>query len=571
MGVMLDSRREQLLRILNSRERCAGHDIVALTLRALGITHIFTVGGVPVDATLGACARAGLRVIGARHQPGAVLTSLAFNYVSGGLRSAVIVSSGPAVTNCATGILVGKDNCWPLMVIGGRRSLSTPGGFQAFDGAGFLCAITKWTTLVERTEHLKAALERAASSAMTGAPGPVYLDVAEGALDGYASLAPGGALRHSGDCRSSAPLSDTTAPDAQVRDAAALLAHARRPAMLIGKGARWSASDASLRRLANDYAIPFAASPIGRGLMPEDHPLCFSAMRARMLAEADVVLVLGARLNWTFRFGAEISPQARIVRIDIDPAEARQVLDRGISLQGDAGVVLNQLLDAVDEHLAGRRAERDREWLAALVAARDALDVGRVPPGEHGHVPMSPYEWLSELAGVLPPDAITVLDGNTILTAAQFMLPVRTPVSRLGPGTNGCMGVGIPFAIGAKLARPAQPVVAIVGDFGFGVSAFELETAVRHRVPVVFVVANNAGAGGAARQRQFFPAEHLERVSRFGADVRHDRIMAAFGGRGWRVDGPGQIAGALKEAMACGQPACIDVITNQYTATSAAI
>ena len=171
----------------------------------------------------------------------------------------------------------------------------------------------------------------------------------------------------------------------------------------------------------------------------------------------------------------------------------------------------------------------------------------------------------------LPADAITALDGNAILTAAQRMLPVRKPVSRLGPGTNGCMGVGIPFAIGAKLARPQQPVVAIVGDFGFGLSALELETAVRHGVPAVFIVANNAGAGGAIRQRQFFAPELTERVLRYGAEVRHDVTMTSFGGRACRIDRPGQIAAAIKEAIACGQPTCIDVITNEETAVSAAI
>lgn len=132
---------------------------------------------------------------------------------------------------------------------------------------------------------------------------------------------------------------------------------------------------------------------------------------------------------------------------------------------------------------------------------------------------MSSFEWLAELRAVLPEDAITVLDGNIVMTAAPRMLLVRRPASRLTPGTNGCMGIGIPFAVGAKLARPEIPVVAIVGDFAFGLSAIELETAVRHHVPVVVVVANNAGAGGATRQRSFFAADHPERVLQFGTAI----------------------------------------------------
>jgi 2-hydroxyacyl-CoA lyase 1 len=355
-----------------------------------------------------------------------------------------------------------------------------------------------------------------------------------------------------------------------VEQAAALIADARRPVMLIGKGARWSEATALLRRLADDYGVAFASSPMGCGLLPDDHPLCFSAIRARLLAEADLVLVIGARLNWTFRFGNEISRHARIVRIDIDPVEAANVLGRGIGVQGDAAVVLESLLGVLD---APRRStiERDAGWLVRMKACRDALGIGTVPPAEHGLLPMSPYEWLGELAGALPQDAITVLDGNTVMTAAQRMLPVRHPASRLGPGTNGCMGVGIAFAIGAKLARPERPVIAIVGDFGFGLSAFELETAVRHCVPVVIVVANNAGAGGATRQGQFFPAAHPERVSRYGTDVRHDLTMRSCGGRGYRVECPGELRSTLADAFASGSPACIDVMTNEHTAVGAAI
>jgi len=556
--------RRLLLETLEASER-RGHDVVARVLRDLGITHVFGVGGVPVDATLGACARLGLRVIGVRHQQGAVLMSLAFNYVSGGLHSAVIVSAGPAVTNCATGLLVGKENCWPLLVIAGRRGLAIPGAFQAFDGAAFVSPVAKWTALVADTAELSHVLTQAAVTAISGAPGPVYIDVAEEALGGYAQ-----AQVCAASVRPARQNGARALAAASVEQAVALIADARRPVMLIGKGARWSEATALLRRLADDYGVAFASSPMGCGLLPDDHPLCFSAIRARLLAEADLVLVIGARLNWTFRFGNEISRHARIVRIDIDPVEADNVLGRGIGVQGDAAVVLESLLGVLD---APRRStiERDAGWLVRMKACRDALGIGTVPPAEHGLLPMSPYEWLGELAGALPQDAITVLDGNTVMTAAQRMLPVRHPASRLGPGTNGCMGVGIPFAIGAKLARPERPVIAIVGDFGFGLSAFELETAVRHRVPVVIVVANNAGAGGATRQAQFFPAAHPERVSRYGTDVRHDLTMRSCGGRGYRVECPGELRSALADAFASGSPACIDVMTNEHTAVGAAI
>jgi thiamine pyrophosphate-dependent acetolactate synthase large subunit-like protein len=570
MQPALSSQRQGLLELLRSKGRRAGHEVIASTLRELGITHVFGIGGMPVDPLLGSCAKQGIRVIGARHQQGAVMMSLAHNYVSGGLRSVVIVSSGPAVTNCATGMLIGHDNRWPLLVIGGRRALAIPGGFQAFDGARFYAPISKAAWLVDSASQLAESLVRAAHTVMAGAPGPVYLDVSDEALAEHVPYQPAAAYtRSSSELPAVAPLIE---PDATgMADAISALATAQRPAMLIGKGARWSQPSALLQRLADDHAIAFATSPMGRGLLPDDHPLCFSAVRGRMLSDADVVLVVGARLDWTFRFGSEISPHARVVHIDIDASEAASVLGRGIGLHGDASVVLQRLLAGLDSQAAARSAARDRAWLDELSARRAELNLRAVPAAELGLLPMSPYEWLAELGNALPDEALTVLDGNIVMTAAQRMLTVRHPVSRLGPGTNGCMGVGVPFAIGAKLARPDLPVVAIVGDFGFGLSAVELETAVRHRVPIVVVISNNEGAGGATRQPKFFPAGYPERVTRYGPGVRYDQTMASFGGRGVRVDGPGQLGAAISEAIASDAPTCIDVVTNENTALSAAI
>lgn len=226
---------------------------------------------------------------------------------------------------------------------------------------------------------------------------------------------------------------------------------------------------------------------MGRSLLSDEHALCFSAVRGRMLSEADLVLVKGARFDWTFRYGSEIAPEARIVRIDINIPPAGEVLGRGVGLHGDAACVLRQLLDGLD--------------------------------------------------------------------------------ARLAPDSNGCMGVGIPFAIGAKVARPELLGLAFVGDFSFGLSVIELETAVPHRVPVVVAVANNGRPGGAARHRSFFASGEPEQVSHFAPGIRHDLTMASFGGRGLRVEEPG----VLGTALAAGEPVCIDVATNENTALAAAI
>jgi thiamine pyrophosphate-dependent acetolactate synthase large subunit-like protein len=557
-----ESTRHELLARLRGRGPIPGHAIVARALAANGITHVYGVSGRPIDATLASCMRDGLRVIGARHQQGATLMSAAHNYVAGALRSAVIVSAGPAVTNTATGLLVAHDNRWPLLVIGGRHGLSVGGdhSFQAFDGARFAMPFTKHAALVRETEALAHSVSEACRVAMCGAPGPTYLDIGAETLAGQSHWL-GAQVEGGGPS-----VIPRAAPAAAIRDAACVLAAARRPVLLIGKGLRWCGEPGWLRRLVDEHSIPFAASPMGRGFLPDDHPLCVSAVRGPALSDADLVLMVGGRFNWTFHYGIEVSPRAQVVRIDIDPDESAQVLGRGIGLQGDAAATVEGLFEALAAMGSATTSDRrDREWIARLKSLRAAAEETNRKRCEGLDHPMSPFQWMREVRECLSPTALTVLDGNVVMSAAQHSLPVLAPFSRLTPGTNGCMGVGIPFAIGAKLARPDLPVVAICGDFSFGLSAIELETAVRCRVPVSIVVANNGGPGGATRQREFYPPPLDGSVARFTEGIRHDLIMAALGGRGTRVQRPGELSLALREALACEAPTCIDVLTNEET------
>lgn len=239
--VSLSPQRPVLLQSMTG-PKVLGHVLIARTLKACGVTHVYGITGTPVDETLGACAAEGIRVIGVRHQQGATLMAAAHNYVAGALRAAVIVSAGPAVTNCATGLLVGYDNAWPLLVIGGRRPLAqrSQGAFQELDGAALFTTITKHSALVARAEEIPPCLSWACREVMAGRPGPVYMDIAEEALDGLAvpSTSP------------KAIAVPASFPEPQAIEAAAvLIACAQRPVLLFGKGARWSEPWAELRQL----------------------------------------------------------------------------------------------------------------------------------------------------------------------------------------------------------------------------------------------------------------------------------------------------------------------------------
>jgi 2-hydroxyacyl-CoA lyase 1 len=530
-----------------------GHSLVAHTLAGLGVTHAYCVSGTPVRESFAQCAAAGIRPIGVRHQQAGVMMSLAHNYVSGRLTSVPILSAGPAVTNAATSILVAKDNCWPLVVLGGCRPLSMRGmgSFQELDAVAIYQPITKWSALVESTASLSECIQRAFQIAMAGRPGPVYLDLPEDVLSGLCD---------------SAHVSFTTprdppvsAPgDDDIRRAAEILLEAARPALVIGKGVRWSAPYRELAELVDDFAIPFITSPMGRGFLPDDHPLCFNQARGLLQSRADAILLVGARLDWTFRFGSEIARSAKLIQIDIHKPAIGVNRSPTIGLVGDARIVLRRILSQMNLKRATVRKERLTPWHRVLEQTQDANRLRLESLMNADSVPLSPHRLFKEIRGALPRDAICILDGNVSMAAAQQVLPAYCPASRFTAGNNGCLGVGIPFAIGAKLAHPDRAVVALCGDTAIGFSAMEMETAVRHNIAVIIVVVNNDGNTGALTEKTYFPSSR-ERVTMFQPDIHYEEIMRIFGGHAEYVDHPTQVREALRRAVASGRAACINV------------
>jgi 2-hydroxyacyl-CoA lyase 1 len=338
-----------------------------------------------------------------------------------------------------------------------------------------------------------------------------------------------------------------------VRRAAEILMRARRPAVLVGEAIRWSEPYAELARLIDRLDAPFAPSPMGRGYLPDDHPRCCDEVRAAMLASADVVLLVGAKLDWVFRFGAEIARDARVVQIAVHESEVATSPAPEVALAGDVRAGLARLLEEIDPG----RLTPDRGWREDLQRRRrEVQDRWETAARRTGAISL--LRLMAEVRQALPRDVITVLDGNGTLAAGQLLLPSYLPASRLTPGHDGCMGVGLPFGIAAKLCHPNRPVVVVSGDFAFGLNAMEMETAVRLRVPVVVLVANNDGNGGAVTQRAYY-AKSPDPITMFGQDIHYDKVMTAFGGYGEHVDRAEEVGPALKRALASGLPACINV------------
>ena len=539
-----------------------GHARVARVLRECGVSTAYGVPGVPVHATFGACALEGLRLIGTRHQQAAVLMAAAHNYVAGRGAAVALVSSGPASSNALTGVLVAHHNAWPLVVLAGAVPTDPPdyGYFTQLDAETLFRPVTKLSVTAARTSEIVPLIREAFAVSMRGRPGPVLVQLPADVLDDFGSAS-----------YAQVQVEPARAIDPPSIDAAArLLVGARRPLLLLGKGARWNDAYVDVRTLVDTLDLPFVTAPMARGLLPDDDRRCCNAVSWEAIANADVVLMLGARLDWTFRHGTSIAADAALIQVDIDRQELGRNRAAAVAVHGDLRVFVRALLDrlAVDNE---SRDQRDDSWAGELGRRRnDVMRRNDLEATNTARHPLAATHLAQALSRVLPRDAVTVLDANLTLAECQRRMPVRDAVCRLTPGNSGCMGVGIPFAIGAKLACPSRPVIAVCGDFAFGLSAFELETAVRHRIAIIVVIANNDGNAGALREQEMFPQGHPECVSMYGPGIRYEAVMRAFGGFAAHVEEFENLEPTLLQALAAGRPACINVALDPYAKFSRA-
>ncbi|HEX8280245.1 MAG TPA: thiamine pyrophosphate-dependent enzyme, partial [Chthoniobacterales bacterium] len=355
-------------------------------------------------------------------------------------------------------------------------------------------------------------------------------------------------------------LREALACDAHAADEAArVIARAQRPLLIIGEDIRWSFDTAALRELVDNCGVPFITSPMGRGYMPDDHALCANEIRRTIQGRADVVVMAGAWFDWRFRFGTELAPEAVVIHADSDPATLGKNVPNAVTILSEPGEFLNRLAPALRREIGHVGASRFSSWhesLAALIAeSRGAQQQWRLAESS----PLQPQQLYTALRDVIPSDAIVAVEGNICLAAAQKVLRARQPASWIDPGRNGIIGGSIPFALGAKLASPERPVFALCSDTGFGMSAMDLEAAVRHRIAIVVVIANNEGNGGSVRQRNFFPGGHDERFCEFLPGLRYERIVEIFGGHAEHITDAAEIRGAVERALASGVVSCLNV------------
>jgi thiamine pyrophosphate-dependent acetolactate synthase large subunit-like protein len=532
-----------------------GSDILARSLVSQGMDTLFYIMGGPMIETEAAIIKLGARAVDTRHEQAASLMAHAYSRVT--RKPGVCMgASGPGATNLVTGVANAFVDAAPMIAVGGSspRVLYETEAFQEIDQLAVFKPITKWATRVYDAKRIPEMVAMAYRQATTGKPGPVYIDM------------PGDVLGDTVDestiayPKPWAPAPRTLGDPGAVSEAIALLAKAERPLILGGSGVWWSDAAAAFQAFVEATGIPFYTTPISRGTVAEDHELAFLNARAKAFSEVDVLLAVGTRFNFVVQFGRppRFAADAKVIHVDVNPTELNHNRQADVPIAGDARAVLEQLTKEARGKIDPNRYAR---WISKLrvLDTEKASEMDKQMSSED--TPIHPLRLCKEVRDFLKRDAILVVDGQEILNYGRQSIPTYVPGHRLNSGAFGCMGVGLPFGVGAKIARPNTQVVVLHGDGSFGINAMEIDTAVRHKVPVLCVISNNGG--WTADPKQDKPGRNL-------GYSRYDKMAQDLGAHGEYVEKPHEIRAALDRAAASGKPAVVNVITD-YRARASTI
>ncbi|ALK33417.1 oxalyl-CoA decarboxylase [Burkholderia plantarii] len=540
-----------------------GFHLVVQALKLNGLDTIYGVAGIPITDLARLAQAEGIRYLGFRHEQSAGHAAA----ISGYLRQwpgVCLTVSAPGFLNGLVALANATTNGFPMIQISGSSDRAIvdlqQGDYEELDQLSAARPFAKAAFRVNRPEDIGIGLARAIRAAVSGRPGGVYLDLTAAAL--AATLDAPAAARSLVTVVDAAP---ARAPQPQaVSRALALLAEARRPLVILGKGAAYARAEGGIRAFLEATGIPYLPMSMAKGLLPDDHPQSAAAARSLALGQADVVMLVGARLNWLLGHGRapQWAQDARFIQIDIEPAE----FDSNRAIDAPLAADIGSAMAALHAGLAATPVQAPRDWIEAIAERRRRNETRMAQTLQADPSPMTFQSALRAVRDVLAAhdEVHLVNEGANTLDFARNIIDMRQPRRRLDAGTWGVMGIGMGYAIGAAVTS-GQPVVALEGDSAFGFSGMEIETLCRYRLPVVIVVFNNGGI------------YHGDDVNRGGGTdpgptvlmgaARHDRLIEAFGGTGYRVERPAELAAALSAALAAGTPALIDCVIDPHAGT----
>ena len=533
--------------------------IIARFLKQRGVRRVYALCGghiMPIWMRLDA---EGIRIIDVRDERAAVYMAHAEAQLTGGFGVA-LVTAGPGVTNAMTGIANAHAARTPVLVLSGTppRQQENRGALQDMVHTDLVRSITRYARTVREPSLVLQELDQAVSRALGqggGDPGPVYLDFPVDTLRAEVPQAV-----QLPEHFMSRPTPGIVPDDAGVRAAVDLLWSAKRPLFITGRGAQGSGD--ALCALLTRLGAAYLDTGESRGLVPESHPSVVGAMRGSVMGQADLVVTVGRRLDFQLAYGSPaVFGDAKFLRIADTASELTDNRRGEVELFATPGLALQAIIAAASDrspatesgwtvNLRAKHEERSEKLVASMRTA---------PPGDDGR--MHPNRVLAALREQLPPDAVVVADGGDFLSFARVGLPATT---YLDPGPLGCIGVGTPFGIAASLACPDRTVVVATGDGAFGFNAMELDTAVRHKAPVLVVVANNGAWAIEVRDQH---ETHGKVVGTRLQFADHAAMARAFGMYAERVENAEDLPGAIRRALAS-RPALLDVVVTPEAASS---
>jgi 2-hydroxyacyl-CoA lyase 1 len=530
----------------------SGASLVARSLKQQGVDYMFGIVGFPVVPIAMAAQKAGITFVGMRNEQAASYATQAAGYLLGRPQACLVVS-GPGVIHALSGLANAQQNNWPMVLLGGASGIDQNGmgAFQEERQVFVTTPFTKYSHHVERADRIPFYVEQAVRTAWYGRPGATYLDLPDDVILGRVP---------EDDVRTAATIAApprSQASDADIDAALAALRSAERPLVIVGKGMAWSRAEHEVRDFIETTQLPFLASPMGKGVMPDDHPLSVGAARSHALREADLVMVLGARLNWIMHFGLppRFRPDVRLIQLDISAEQLSTNVAAEVGLVGDGRAVMAQLNAALAAEPWTYAA--DTPWRRSITEKIEGNRGAIEAMANDDSRPMNYYRAFRDIREAIPRDAIIVSEGANTMDIGRTQLDNREPRTRLDAGSYGTMGVGFGFAVAAATVQQDRPVVSVSGDSAFGFSGMELETICRYGLPITTIVLNNGGIGGGFED---WPTDQPLPPSALSRTARYEKVAEAFGGDGYYVEDPADLRPALDKAIGSGRPSVVHVL-----------
>jgi acetolactate synthase-1/2/3 large subunit len=523
-----------------------GGRLVARRLKAHGVTKLFTLSGGHLFSIYDGCREEGIDIVDVRHEQTAAFAAEGWAKVTREPGVAAL-TAGPGVTNGMSAMASAQMNNSPMVVLGGRAPALRwgQGSLQEIDHVPFVRPVTKFAATPESTAEIPGLVDDAFRAALTPHTGPAFVDFP---LD-YVFMEG----QDPGEEPGGAPVAPAVDGDALDR-AVSLLRDAERPVIMAGTNAYWAHAEDALRALAEELRIPVFLNGLARGSVPADHELFFSRARGAGLQGADVALVVGVPMDFRLGFGGAFGEETELIVLD----SAEPARDHPRAVAAELYGAVSPALDALREGTAGGASTE--AWVAELRGVEDEKRAAEQAELSDDRAPLHPMRLYRELGEVLDRDAIVIGDGGDFVSYAGRVVPSYAPGCWLDPGPYGCLGAGPGYALAAKLARPDQQVVLLLGDGAFGFSGMEFDTLARHGVNVVGVMGNN---GIWALEKH--PMEFLYGYSvaaELRPETRYDTVVEALGGHGELVSRPDELKPALARAFESGKPALVNVLTD---------